>query len=171
MKRPRTSRPSCLALASVIFAIALGACGDENGDATEAPGPRFITGEQIREEAEANDSPERSALEWWRAAQFGNAAALERYYDPALNLTVDELSDQLAIGSIAFAGLPEIESTDEDGVAATVYIVLDPPDADASERTVSMNLVQVDGEWKLSDNLLLDQAVKRLRAARRAAGA
>jgi hypothetical protein len=170
MKRPRASRPAGPTLAPVIVAIALAGCGDENGETTEVPGPRFITAEQIREEAHAKDSPERTALEWWRAAQFGNAPTLLRYYNPALELTIEELSDQLASGSIAFAGFPAIESTDEDGVEATVYIVLDPPDSGASERTVSINLVQVDGEWKLADNLLLEQAVKRIRAARRAAG-
>lgn len=115
------------------------------------------------------DTPERTALEWWRDVQFGNAAgALDLYTDDAV-VSEEDYRRQVSYAASSFVGVPEIVELQRRGDLATLYMTLRPPGSEAPPRPLSLNLARVDGEWLIRDNQLMEQQVARVSRAREAA--
>jgi hypothetical protein len=145
----------------------LGACGDDDEETAPESGPREVSERQLNEYKPG--TPERTALEWWRDVQFGNAeGALELYTDDAVN-SEEDYRRQISYATSSFVGVPEIVELQRDGDFATLYMTLRPPGSEAPPRPLSLNLARVDGEWLIRDNQLMEQQVARVTRARQAA--
>jgi hypothetical protein len=127
-----------------------------------------------QEDVEAYDegTPERAALEWWRAIQVSNTELAASYYaeqaviSPGSELPESrDLESQISIAAGAFQGGVEITGVEEDQGEATVFLDLQPPDEEIPPQGRSLNFVDENGEWKLADNSPLIQAVARAQAA------
>ncbi|MSO41917.1 MAG: hypothetical protein EXQ70_08530 [Solirubrobacterales bacterium] len=106
--------------------------------------------------------PHRAVLEWWRDVQYKNARGARAAYATKAKLTLPELNRELGVVESQFVGVPNLTFTDHNGRLTTVYMELDHPDSDAQPRSLSVNLRTVNGEWLLTDNLLIEQSVGRV---------
>jgi hypothetical protein len=155
--------------------LAIGAAGaggylllaDEDEEGERRKERRAISASVIRSEPPA--SPERAALMWWRDVQFRNAPGALTRYAPEAGVELDQLERQIAVGVSSFVGVPRIVEVTGKGDLVTVYLTVSPPGSSAPPRNLSLNLRQIDGEWLLRDNSLMQQAVARVYAARAAA--
>jgi hypothetical protein len=163
----RTGRTFLWGVAAISAIAFLGGCSEEDSD--EPSGPRTISEKEI-DEADRG-SPERATLEWWREVQFQNAGGAAERYAAEADVDVEGLNRQVSVAQSSFAGVPEVVDVTREGDLATVYLTIAPPSSDAPPRNVSVNLVEVDGQWLLRDNLLMEQAVARVARAQAAAAA
>jgi hypothetical protein len=145
----------------------LSACGGDDDDAPTESGPREVSSKHLqRYEA---DTPERTALEWWRDVQFGNSeGALDLYTDDAVS-SEEDFRRQVSFAASSFVGVPEIVDVQKGGDLATLYMTVRPPGSEAPPRPLSLNLARVDGNWLIRDNQLMEQQVARVTRARQAA--
>lgn len=151
---------------AALAAIALIQMDVFESDPVEPEGPREVSAALIA--AEDPDSPEAAILAWWREVQYRNAGRAVDYYDPALEIVPEDLNRQLLLAANSFVGVPTIESVDvvegidDEPDRATIYISHSRPGSDAPPRQIALNLVFVDDEWKLEDNLMIQQIVNRV---------
>ena len=117
-------------------------------------------------------SPERVLLRWWRQIQFNNAGGAVGFYDESAGVEVDELVRQLPKASAVFRGRPVIQDLDRNDERASVYLVVrqeaKTPDGDEVEiqRPVSITLLRVGDEWKIANNLFIEQLVAQAEGAK-----
>jgi hypothetical protein len=153
-------------------AVVLSACGSLGRDAvTESvKAPQVLTAEQTQRWPAG--SPTRVTFEWWRALQYDNATDAARYYAKSVEITPQELDDQLRFGANAL-GLdrrPRLVEVDVRGNRATVLLMLETATVNPNgrkdiERTArGINLVREDGEWRLAENLYLSGRIRLLKA-------
>ena len=110
-------------------------------------------------------TPQQTVLAWWRAVQFANAGMAETYYAPQGAPKIAHLQSELSAASNQFTGLPTFSSLEAHGNAATVYFFITRPDSSSPPRAASVNLIRVDGEWRLADDGMLAQVVERVKAS------
>jgi hypothetical protein len=154
--------------ASLVVALAatllgLSGCGGGSdstaGSATSVEG-RYVTAANLKH-FEAG-SPQATTLNWWKAVQFGNPGVAAAYYGKGAAPELEQLSRELSAASSQFVGVPKFNSADINAGSGTLYFFLGRPGSDAPPRPLSVNLVKEGGQWKLADNLLLEQQVARV---------
>jgi hypothetical protein len=149
------------AIVLVIAATTLAACGgDSETDAAPSISGRYVTAANINHFKPG--TPARATLDWWRAVQFGNPGVARHFYAPGTAPDEAQLRREILATSSQFVGVPQINSADVHGGAGTLYFFLSRPGATVVPRPLSINLVKVEGEWRLADNLLLEQQVARV---------
>ena len=165
-------------LLAALGAGALAGCagiGDDDDLQTRTTGPSLVTKAQIASLPEG--SPARTVFEWWRALQFSNPIIAAQYYSPKLHITPARLEQQLQFGPGAqnLNARPHLVATDVRGDRAVVNVLLENQVSNPNGRTDKnqtgrgFNLVQVDGQWKLAENLYLERGERVQRAFARAA--
>jgi hypothetical protein len=146
-------------------AVVVAGCGSLGpGEETErVDEPQFLTGRDIARQAEG--SPARTVLEWWRALQFDNPVVAYRYYAGQVKrrLSQRELGHQIGFGPglLNLQARPKVSDVEQEGDEATVFLLMTQVKRNPNGRTDetltarSFNLVREDGEWKLADNRYL----------------
>jgi uncharacterized protein YceK len=156
---PPANRLRLVLLAVLALTATMAGCGssDSSNDSTAG---RYV--------AEANlkhygaETPQHTALAWWRAVQFANPGIAERYYARGAAPDMEQLGRELSAASSQFVGIPQFNSADMRAGRGTLYFFLGRPGSSAPPRPLSLNLVKSGGEWRLADNLLLEQQVSRV---------
>jgi hypothetical protein len=161
----------------VLVLVTAAGCG-ELGDGGGTKGPRTIGRAQV--EAHPAGSPERAFIEWWRDVLAADAVAAAARYDPALRITPGDVRRQrfTAAGWFSQMGPPRIVEVLREGDEATIHVLLQRESfAPNGRRDVgvaprAVHLRRIDGEWKLSDNMVLrlaeDEAIRQTKALERA---
>jgi hypothetical protein len=148
----------------VIALAAATGCGSSEGESAQGENTAIVTGppllKQAEVQAEKAGTPERAALEWWFAVQQSDPERAVTFY--AEELPVPAFAGQLNLVGGTLGGSVRIKSVKRSGQEATVVATQTIPGAEPPSREVTLNLVQTDGDWKLADNLVLDQAVKQV---------
>lgn len=142
---------------------ALGGCGGSSPSASTDSTDGYVTQSAVA--GTKPGTPQRTALQWWRAVQFANAALARGFYAEAARPPLDDMQRQLAIASRQFVGVPRFDSAAVDGSDATLYFFVGRPGSEAAPQALSVNLVRADGRWRLADDQLLAQEVERAEKA------
>lgn len=161
----RRSRSSLAVLVAALLLSGLAACGDSSDSEATSRDAEYVTPERV--ERYEQGTPQRTVLEWWKAVQFANPAAVHRYYAAHRGPTVALLQHRLAVASNQFAGIPVFDSAQVQGKRATVYFFWTHPGTSAPARAVSVNLMRTPTGWALADDQLLGQVVERVETAAR----
>ncbi len=159
------------AVIGVASCLLLGACGSSTSSSSAsgtAEATEYVTAEDLSQYGA--DSPQRTALEWWKAVQFANAGLARSYYATRARPTLAELQRELAIAARQFVGVPRFESTEVDGDVATLYFFAVRQGSEATPQALSVNLVKAHGRWLLADDQLLEQEVARAERAAQSRG-
>lgn len=149
-----------LGVAAALTVFGLGACGgSSSSDSTSTVG-RYVAEKNLAHYKPG--SPQRTTMEWWKAVQFGNAGVVHSYYAPGVAPDPSDLKRELSATASQFVGVPSFNSADVRGSKATLYLFLGRPGSSAPPRPLSLNLVKTGGQWRLADNVLLEQQVARV---------
>lgn len=144
-----------------VMIVGLSACGGSSSGAenTSTVG-RYVTAVNISKYK--GGTPQQAILNWWRAVQFDNASVAHGFYEASVAPEMTELQRELSAASSQFVGVPKFNSTDLHDGKGTVYFFLSRPGSSTPPRPLSVNLIKAKGEWRLADNLLLEQQVARV---------
>jgi hypothetical protein len=154
------SQAAKLGLALLLVALAFGGCGGSSDSSSTSTVGRYVTTADI--DHFKSGTPQQATLAWWRAVQFANAGIAKSHYAPRAAPDMAQLQRELSAASSQFVGVPSFNAADIRGDKGTLYFFLGRPGSSAPPRPLSINLVKVGGEWRLADNLLLEQQVARV---------
>jgi len=149
---------------AVVMLVVAPGCGSSEGESAQGESVAIVTGppllKQAEVEAEPVGSPERAALEWWFAVQQNDPEQAVTFYTE--ELPIPALAGQLNLVGGTLGGSVAIKSVKRSGNEATVVATQTIPGAKPPSREVTLRLTRAGGAWKLSDNLVLDEAVKQV---------
>ena len=154
-------------LVGIVFAVAMIAvmagCASSKGESTQVESVALVTGPPLLKEeqvkAQPAGSPERAALEWWFAVQQNDPELAATFY--AEEPPIPALAGQFNLVGATLGGTVKIDSVKQSGKEATVVATQTIAGAKPPTRDVTLRLAKVGGTWKLTENLVLDEAVKQ----------
>jgi hypothetical protein len=156
--------------AAPLLLLALAGCGGfGDDDVTNRVVVQGVVSSQQVDRQPAG-SPQRAVLEWWRALQYRNPVEAARYYSADQHMTVKRMAKYIKPADPALVQRPKLVDAEISGNGAIVRLMLDQMTKNANGRVdherkaQAFNLVHEHGEWKLSDNLYLDEIYKTYRA-------
>ncbi|MEZ5156466.1 MAG: hypothetical protein R2718_10195 [Solirubrobacterales bacterium] len=180
-------RAAFAGLACIIAGLLFAGCGLEGQpfssatdktDRTQAKGSEFnpavVTGDVIARYPK--NSPEATALEWWRGVQTRDADAVLDSYSPEARAELPNRFPFALVAAISPAAatspirVAEVEAKG-DG-AATVYVVIDSEDPKMG-GPLALPMEKVDDRWEITDpvflNSLADGYLAVIQAAKKTA--
>jgi hypothetical protein len=99
-------------------------------------------------------SPQYAALQWWQAVQLNKPELAQRLY--ARRPSLPDLAGQFNVVGEALAGLPTIERVQREEGQTVLVVNWTKREQRPPSKEVRLRMVEVDDEWKLADNRLLD---------------
>ncbi|MBN1528605.1 MAG: hypothetical protein JW895_06060 [Thermoleophilaceae bacterium] len=141
-----------LCLLAAAAAVATG-CGDDGVDVRYLNHPGVIR--QADVERVPAGTPERTVMEWARAAVFSDAAAAVRLYDPALRAKPKALArraEELQWLITTFRGVRFVttERQAPGRVRVVARVLFRTKDGKAGRLPLAFPVRRVDGEWKIA---------------------
>lgn len=157
-------------ISALLALIALAGCGDLGELSGRVDQPQLVTKQELAQYP--SDSPEHTALAWWRALQFASTDLAAGYYSDRLNVTAKSLDRQLAVGPELFdlrSGLRVVDVVrrgDRANVLATRTRVLRFPNGriDKVRLAQTINLRREAGRWRLADNRYIERTLRKIHA-------
>ncbi len=157
-------------VSALLAVLALGGCGDLGELSGRVDQPQLVTKQELA--AYPRDSPEYTALAWWRALQFDSPALAAPYYSHRLNVTAQSLERQLEVGTELFdlrSGLRVVDVVrhgDRASVLAVRTRVLRFPNGrtDRVRLPQTINLRRESGGWRLADNRYIERTLSKIDA-------
>jgi hypothetical protein len=156
-------------VSGLLALVALGGCGDLGELGGRVEQPQLVTKSDLAKYP--TDSPQHTALAWWRALQFGSPELAARYYSDRLNVTSASLGRQLQVGPNLLelrSGLRVVDVIRR-GDRATVLAIRTRQSQYPNGRTdtvrapQTVNLRREAGVWKLADNEYIAQTFREVR--------
>jgi hypothetical protein len=157
-------------VSGLLALVALGGCGDLGQLSGRVEQPQLVTKSDLAKYP--TDSPQHTALAWWRALQFGSPELAARYYSDNSKVTPASLDRQLRVGPQLLdlrAGLRVVDVIRHGDRATVLAIrnrVLRFPNGrtDRVRTPQTINLRRESGEWRLTDNRYIERTLSNINA-------
>jgi hypothetical protein len=150
--------------------VALGGCGDLGQLSGRVEQPQLVTKGDLAEYPA--DSPQHTALAWWRALQFGSPELAAGYYSDSSKVTPASLDRQLRVGPelldlrARLRVVDVIRRGDRASVLAMRTRVLQYPNGRTDRVRIpqTINLRRESGHWRLTDNRYIERTLSKIEA-------
>ena len=154
----------------LVCLLVLAGCGGEGNARPEGlPGKaeQLLTASEIRRHPEG--SPARTLYEWWRSAQYADLTGYLEHYETRLRRELEAEPNTEGVLEV-FAGFirtarPVIQQVEREGETTTVYTEIEfrrpvgTTHYATTTRPQAFTMVRQRGEWRLVDDLYVDQSV------------